>query len=40
MLPCEVHCADCENCKDEITDNGKTCIKKGLNEIRSLVERV
>ena len=40
MLPCEDHWADCKNCKDEITDNGKTCIKKGLNEIRSLVERV
>lgn len=40
MLPCEVHWADCENCKDEITDNGERCMKKGLKEIRSLVERV
>lgn len=40
MLPYEVHCADCENCKDEVTDNGKTCMIKGLKEIRSLVERV
>lgn len=40
MIPCGDFYTDCENCKDEMTDNGKTCIKKGLNEIRSLVERV
>ena len=40
MLPCDDPWADCENCKDEITNNGKTCIKKGLKEIISLVERV
>lgn len=40
MLPCKNPWADCENCKDEITDNGERCMKKGLKEIRSLVERV
>lgn len=40
MLPCEDHWADCENCKDDITNNGERCMKKGLKEIRSLVERV
>lgn len=40
MLPCKNPWADCEKCKNEITDNGKTCMKKGLDEIRSLVERV
>ena len=40
MLPCADFCAGCENCKDETTDNGKTCMRKGLKEIRSLVERV
>lgn len=40
QLPCADFYADCENCKDETTDNGKTCMRKGLKEIRSLVERV
>lgn len=40
MIPCGDFYTDCENCKDETTDNGETCMKKGLNEIRSLVERV
>lgn len=40
MLPCIDFYADCVNCKDTITDNGKTCMRKGLKEIRSLVERV
>lgn len=39
-LPCTDFYADCENCKDEITDNGERCMKKGLKEIRSFVERV
>lgn len=40
MLPCKNPWADCENCKDEITDNGERCMKKVLKEIRSFVERV
>ena len=40
VFPCEGSWVDCENCKDEITDNGKTCMIKGLKEIRSLVERI
>lgn len=40
MLPCIDFYADCVNCKDTITDNGKTCMRKGLKEIGSLVERV
>lgn len=40
QLPCTDFYADCENCKDETTDNGETCMRKGLKEIRSLVERV
>lgn len=39
-LPCVDFYADCENCKDETTDNGETCMKKGLKEIRNLIERV
>ena len=39
-LPCTDFYADCKNCKDETTDNGKTCMRKGLKEIRSLIERV
>ena len=40
VFPCEGSWVDCENCKDEITDNGKTCMIKGLKEIRSLVEEI
>lgn len=40
VFPCGGPWVDCENCKDEVTDNGKTCMIKGLKEIRSLVERV
>lgn len=40
QLPCTDFYADCENCKDETTDNGETCMQKGLKEIRSLVERI
>lgn len=40
IFPCEDFYVDYENCKDEITDNCKICIKKRLKEIRSLVERI
>lgn len=39
-LPCADYWCNCKNCKDETTDNGQTCMRKGLKEIRSLIERV
>lgn len=36
-LLCADTWADCENCKDEITDNGKTCMRKGLKRILEMV---
>ncbi len=37
MLCCAEFEADCENCKDKITDNGKTCMRKGMKEIEKIV---
>ena len=37
QLPCTDFYADCENCKDETTDNGKTCMRKGLKRILEVV---
>ncbi len=37
MLPCADFYADCENCKDKTTDNGKTCMRKGLKRILEMV---
>mgnify|MGYP004580022055 CR=1 FL=1 len=36
-LPCADFYADCENCKDETTDNGKTCMRKGLKRILKVI---
>lgn len=38
-LPCADFYTDCENCKDETTDNGETCMKKGLKRILRIIER-
>lgn len=38
--PCEDFYVDYKNCKDEMTDNCKACIKNRLQEIRSLIERI
>lgn len=39
-----VHCldpdCDCNNCHDEITENGKTCINKGRLEILTIINEV
>lgn len=37
-LPCADVWTDCENCKDETTDNGETCMKKGLKRILKVIE--
>ena len=37
-LPCTDFYANCENCKDETTDNGETCMKKGLKRILEVIE--
>lgn len=37
-LPCTDFYADCKNCKDETTDNGKTCMRKGLTQILEVIE--
>lgn len=37
MIPCGDFYTDCENCKDEMTDNGKTCMRKGLKRILEVV---
>lgn len=36
-LPCADFYTDCENCKDETTDNGETCMRKGLKQILEVV---
>lgn len=38
QLPCTDFYADCGNCKDETTDNGKTCMRKGLKKILEVIE--
>lgn len=36
-LPCADFYTDCENCKDETTDNGETCMRKGLKRILKVI---
>lgn len=36
-LPCTDFYANCENCKDETTDNGETCMRKGLKRILKVI---
>lgn len=38
QLSCGNFYADCENCKDRITDNGETCMRKGLKRILKVIE--
>lgn len=38
-LPCADFWSDCKNCKDETTDNGQTCMRKGLKRILKVIER-
>ena len=40
IFPWEDFYVDYKNCKDEMTDNCKACIKNRLKEIRSLIERI
>lgn len=36
--PCmNIYC-DCEKCNDDITDNGETCMRKGLKRILKVIE--
>lgn len=38
MIPCGDFYTDCVNCKDEVTDNGETCMRKGLKRILKVIE--
>lgn len=36
-LPCADYWCNCEKCNDDITNNGKTCMRKGLKQILKVV---
>ncbi len=39
-IPCAECECDCENCSDELTNNGKTCMQYGLDKIISKINEV
>ena len=36
-LPCADYWGNCEKCNDDITNNGETCMRKGLKRILKVV---
>nr|DAY81753.1 MAG TPA: Protein of unknown function (DUF2570) [Caudoviricetes sp.] len=36
-LPCADYWCNCEKCNDDITNNGETCMRKGLKRILKVV---
>lgn len=40
VLPCGKNDCDCNNCEDEITENGKTCQQKAISEALKLLKRI
>ena len=39
-IPCGDGCYDCENCEDEITNNGETCMQYGIDKITNKINEV
>lgn len=37
-LPCADYWCNCEKCNDDITNNGETCMRKGLKRILQIIE--